>query len=114
MDPPPTPLIKRWHGDKSDNDFVNLIFCRDPTSEKLDLYESKMALLYNGDPEEFLFVCNFSMTLEASGTLETIAKVQYLRMVFHEKALRHFDALHADVESTNPLTMEAIIMELGA
>ena len=76
MDPPPTPLIKMWQGDKLDKDFVNLKFCRDPTSEKLDLYELKMTLLDNGDPEEFLFVCNFSMTLEASGTLDTITKVQ--------------------------------------
>ena len=48
----------------------------------LDLYEFKMSLFENGKPEEFLlFVCNFNMTLAASGTLEAGAKYQYLRNI---------------------------------
>ena len=63
-----------------DTDFVKLKFCRNPTSEKFDLYEFKMALFENGNSEEFLlFICNFSMTLEAPGILEMAAKAQYLR-----------------------------------
>ena len=46
-------------------------------SDKLYLYESKISLSENGNPEEFLlFVCNFNMTLEALGILETAEKFQ--------------------------------------
>ena len=48
----------------------------DLTSAKSDLYEFKMALFKIGELEEFLlFVCNFNMTLTASKTLKTAAKV---------------------------------------
>ena len=56
---------------------------RDPTSENPGLYESKMALFYNGDQEAFLFAHNFKITLEASGMLQDAAKTQYLRMLNH-------------------------------
>ena len=43
--------------------------CRDPTSEKLDLYEFKIVLLDNRKPEEFLlFMRNFKMIVDASRT----------------------------------------------
>ena len=38
-------------------------------SEKLDLYEFKMALFDNSEPDEFfLFIWNLNMTLKESGT----------------------------------------------
>ena len=40
---------------KLDKDFVNLKLHRDPTSSTLDLYEFRMSLFENGDPEEFLY-----------------------------------------------------------
>ena len=44
-----------------------------------DLYEFKMSLFDNDEPEEFLlFVRNFNMTLAASGTLEAGMKYKYL------------------------------------
>ena len=44
------------------------------------LYEFKMSLFDNGETEEILFfVCNFNMTLAASGMLEAGTKNQYLR-----------------------------------
>ena len=50
--------------------------CTDPTLFTSDLYEFKMYLFENGDPEVFLLlVRNFNMNLAASGTLETGAKV---------------------------------------
>ena len=59
---------------------VKIKLRRDPESEKSVLYEFKMALFDNGDPDEFLlFVCNFQMTLKASGTLADSAKIQYIR-----------------------------------
>ena len=56
VEPPPIPLIKIKHDDKSDKDLVKLKFCRDLTSEKSDLYEFKMALFENGGPEDLFFV----------------------------------------------------------
>ena len=59
--------------------FVKLKLRRDPTSSMLDLYDFKMSLFDNGEPEEFLlFVRNFNMTLAESGTLEAGAKIPYL------------------------------------
>ena len=53
VDPPPIPLPQETKNDKSDKDFVKLKLCRDPTSSTLDLYEFKMSLFDNGDPEDF-------------------------------------------------------------
>ena len=75
MEPPPTPLIKSKHSDKSDKFFVKIILHRDPTSATSDLYELKMALLDNGNPEAFLLlVLNFNMTIDTSGMLYTATK----------------------------------------
>ena len=41
------------------------------------------------------------MTLEATGTLETDVKVQYLRTIVHRETLRQFDFLSSDVENTD-------------
>ena len=49
VDPLHTPLINSKHDDNPDKDSIKLKFCRDPTSEKSDLYELKMSLFYNGD-----------------------------------------------------------------
>ena len=48
-------------------------------SSKSDLYEFKMALFDNVDPEEFfLFIRNFNITLKVSGALVVSTKIQYL------------------------------------
>ena len=39
VEPPPPPLIKIEHDDKSDKDFVKIKLCRDPVSEKSYPYE---------------------------------------------------------------------------
>ena len=86
LEPPPTPLIKNKHEDKSDKDFVKLKLRRDLTSDKSDLYEFKIALFDNGNPEKLLlFVRNLNMTLVALGTLETAVMAQYLHTFFREK-----------------------------
>ena len=54
VDPPPIPLIKIEHDNKSDKYFVKIKICKDPMSSSSDLYEFNMALFDNGDPEEFL------------------------------------------------------------
>ena len=70
VEPPPIQWIKGKNDEKLDKDRVKNKLHRCPTSEKSDTYELKMALFYNGDPEEFLlFVRNFKMTLRVSVTL---------------------------------------------
>ena len=98
VDPPTIPLIKENHDGKSDKDFVKLKLCRDPTSPTPDLYEFKMSFFDNGNPEEFLLsVCNFNMTLAASGTLETGAKIKYFLTIVCGEVLHQFESLYAEV-----------------
>ena len=54
------------------------------------------------------------MTIEESGTLETAANDQYPRTLVRGEALRQFDSVSSDVEITNPLIVEAIVLGLGA
>ena len=78
-----------------------------------DLYEFRMYLFDNGDTEECLFfVLNFKMMIEASGSMDTGAKVQHLRTLVHGEALSQFDFLYADMEGTEPLIVEYIIKAL--
>ena len=115
METPHTSLIKSNHNDKADKDFVIMKVRRYPTSYKSELYEFKMALFDNGNPEEFwLFVCNFNTTLAESEIMETAAKVQYICTLVCWEVLRQFESMSSDVEDTNPLTAEAIILGLGA
>ena len=107
VEPPTIPLIKVKYDGKSEKYFVQLKFCRDTTSSTLDLYKFKMSLFDNGDSEDFLlFVRNFNKTLAVSGTLETGSKVQYICTLFRVEALRQFEFLSADAESTEPPTVE--------
>ena len=49
-----------------ERDYVKIKLPRETTLEKLDVYEFKMALFENDNPEKFmLFVQNFKMALEA-------------------------------------------------
>ena len=57
VDPPLIPLIQETHDGKSDKDVVKLKLCRDPTSYTSDLYEFKMSLFDNGEPEDFYCLC---------------------------------------------------------
>ena len=97
----PIPLVKETSTVKSDGDYVKLKLRRDTTSSTLDLYEFRMSLFDYGQLEEFLlFVRNFQTTLAATGTIETEAKVQYLRTLLRGGALHQFDLLYADVKNT--------------
>ena len=94
-------LIKETRNGKSDENFVKLKLCRDPRSIMLDLYEFKMYLFENGNPEQFmLFVCNFNTTLAVTGILGTDANIQYLCTIVRWEALLKFDLLSAHVEYT--------------
>ena len=85
MEPPLTPLIIY---------FVKLKFCRDPTTEKSDLYVLKMTLFDNGGQEKFLLnVSNFNMAMKDLGTLELSTKAQDIHTLVGEEVLRQFDAL---------------------
>ena len=70
VEPSPIPLSKGTYNGKSEKYFVKLKFCRDPTYITSYLYEFRMSLFDNGDPEDFLlFVRNFNMNLAGTGTL---------------------------------------------
>ena len=115
MEPPPIPLIKINPNDNLDKDFVEIKFLRYPTSENSYLYEFKMNLFDNGYLEEFLlFVCKFSMTLVVPGKILIDAKVKHIFTIVHVEALRQFDLLSYDVEGTEPLTVETIILGLAS
>ena len=82
MGPPLIPLIESRNEKKLGKDCVKIRLRRDATSQKSDLCKLKMAWFDNGDPEEsFLFIRDFKMTLEASGTLLAGAKIQQLCML---------------------------------
>ena len=86
----------------------------DPTSEKSNLYELKMAFFDKGEPEDLLLVIrNFNITLKASGTLKSGTNIQYLHTLAHVESLRQFDALSAEVDSAGPETLKCIISGLG-
>ena len=54
------------------------------------------------------------MTLSALGTLETAAKVQCLCTLVRGESLHQFDLLSANMGDTDSLTVEAIVLGLGA
>ena len=115
VEPPPIPLINIKHDGNSGKGSVKLKLSRGPTSDTPDLYEFKIALLENGEPEEFLlFVRNFNMNIAASGTLETDTKVQYLCTLVCRESLRRFDLMYDDVKGMNYLAVEDIILGLAA
>ena len=49
--------IKGKYYGKSDKGFVTQKLHRDTTSSTLEIYEYKMSLFDNGDPEEFCWSC---------------------------------------------------------
>ena len=53
LEPPLIPPIKINNNDKWDKDIVKMKLYSDPTSEKLDLYEFKVAFFDNCEPEIF-------------------------------------------------------------
>ena len=111
MEPPPTPLIKIKHGNKSETYFDKIKLHSNLTSSSMDLYGFKRTLFDNGETEEFLlFLKKINSTLAASGTLTTGAKIKYFRSLVHGEALRQIDSIFSDVEGVNLLNVEAIIL----
>ena len=79
-----------------------------------DLYGFKMSFFENGDPEELsFFVRNFNITLATSGTLETGAKIQYLRNIVRRESLHEFNSFYSYVEITQTLNIDDIIKGLA-
>ena len=98
VEPPTIPPIKSKQENKSDKYFVKIKLSKDMTSDMLELYNFKMDLFENGNPEEFLlFVKNFNTTIALSGTLVTGAKNRYLRTLVRGEALHKFDMLPSDM-----------------
>ena len=73
-----------------------------------------MYLSGHGEPEEFLFfISNINMNLTATGMLETDTKIQYICTLVHGEALRQFDLLSTDVETTETLNVDYYIKGLA-
>ena len=114
MEPPKITLIKVMYDGKSEKYSVKLKSHRDPTSSTSYLYEFRISLFDNGDPEVSLFFGRkFNMTLVESGMLETDTKFQCLHTLVHGEVLHQFDSFSADVESTETLNVEYIIKGLA-
>ena len=60
-----------------------------------------------------MFVCNFNMTLGATGKLDMDAKIQYLCTLVHGEALHQFDLFSTDVDNTETLNVNYYITGLG-
>ena len=114
VDAPPITWVKINNDEKPDKYSVKIKLRRDPTSEKSDLHKLKMDLLYNGDPEEaLLFIWNFQMILEVSGTLAESAKIHNICTLLHGKALCQLDTLSVEWESTTVTNLNHNILVLG-
>ena len=84
VEPPKIPLVKGKYDGNSDKYFVKMKLRRYPTSSMSDLYNFKMYLLDNCHTEEFLlFVRNFNIYIVASGMMEVVTKIQYIRTLVH-------------------------------
>ena len=95
-------------------DCVKTKLLRYPTSQKSDLYECKMHLFDNDDPEEFfLLIKNFNRTLEASGTILDGTKIQYIFTLVRGEALCQIDMLSAEVGSMTSENLKSIFLNLG-
>ena len=114
VEPPPILLMKSKNDEKLDKYSVKIKLSRDPTSEKLEIYEFKMAFFDNRQPGYFLlFIRNFNRTLKASGTLKYGTKVQCLRIMVRGEELHHFDTLYAEVGSDTSESLTSIVLGLG-
>ena len=114
VDLPPTPIIKSKNNETSVKYCVKIKLRIDTMSQKLNLYKLKMAQFDNGKLEKFLLLIrNFNITLDASGTLVTSAKIQLLRTLVHGKALFQFDTLSTALGSTTSENLRNIILVLG-
>ena len=87
---------------------------RDPTSEKLDTYEYKMALLKNDKLKEFfLFMYPFKNICNASGALIYNMKLKYIRNLLRGEELYQFDILGDQVGSNTLDNLNQVILALG-
>ena len=115
VNPPFIHLIKGKNETKPDKDCVKIELYRNLTSENSYLYDFKMDLFDNGDPEEFFpFMQNFQMTLGDSGALTSRAKIHYLCKLFSGEALHQPDILSVELGSMTTTYLNRIILGFGA
>ena len=113
VDSPLTPWIKSKI-DLMIEDYAKIKLCRNPTSEKLDIYEFKLALFDNDDPKWLLFcVWGIKKMLEAPGMLAANVKLQYLYTQWYIKALRKFETLYVQIRSMTMKHLNQVILGLG-
>ena len=113
--PPHIPLIKSNLDMKLEKYYVRIKLRRFPTSQKSDMYEFRISLFENGEPEQFLlFQKKYKMMLDASGTLIADVKIQYLQTLLCGEALHEFDTLCVQIENTTTTHLNWILLGFGA
>ena len=111
VDPTLITWIRTNNYKKPEKDSVKIKSNRDPTLEKLDMYEFKMTFFDNSKPEDFLlFVQNINMKLNASVTITSNKKLQYLHTILCVEVMLHFDTfcdkvVRTTMEHLNQLTL---------
>ena len=77
VDTPPIPLIKSDIDTNLEKDYVKIKLRRNTMLETYDMYDFKMALFDNFEPEEFLlFKRNYQMKLEVPGSITSGENIQ--------------------------------------
>ena len=78
------------------------------------MYGFKMDLFDNGKPEKFLLLIrNYNVALEASGTLTTNGKFQYICTLLRGNALQKFETLCTQILRTTMASMNQVISGLA-
>ena len=73
-----------------------------------------MVLFDNIEPEEFLlFVWNFQVTLNTSGTIASSLKIHYLHTLLRGESVRQIDMLSIELESTTISHLNSIFLGLS-
>ena len=114
VDPPLISLIKSKLDLKTKRDDVNIKLRRNPTPEKMDIYELKMDLFDNSDPYKLLlFIQNFKMMIEALVMIIANVNIQYSHNILRGELLCEFYYLCIQIGSMSITHLNQFILDLG-
>ena len=84
VNPPPIYLIIWYIERKTEKYFIKIKLHRNYTSVMSDVYEYKMTLFENWEPEEFLqMIWNYETSIRSPGDTSETGKNQYLSTLLH-------------------------------
>ena len=109
IEPPPNPPIKATNGKTEEKNIIKIKMRREPASATSKTYELKVQTFENGIPEDFLQTTKgFKTAVDGTGTTSATGKFQFLRIMLRREALREFDVISGQVESTNNTHLKKI------